>query len=315
VYGSEIWGPDLINGLKNDLENKTLEEVQWVFLRMALWVGKSTPHACMLKETGRQLIACRVIQSTIGFWNRVVTLGENHLIAQVMKENMTFMDGGWSQNFEVMMQKLCGHPVQVVAANGNLIKVDKEHIMSCTRTKIQKSGNHHIERIATKVTAAIGSKVRACPDDIRDGFKAFKYKAWFQYDEIERPIIMHVQDISDIRTLARFRCGTHWLATEVARSNHVARSERICPCCNSGEREDELHVFFCDAYEHIKTSFPAMFNSDSYVELRNAYLNKNNDLDNRMNSFVNRDDKTYINELAGFLRRSIKIRKDLTNPQ
>ena len=73
--------------------------------------------------------------------------------------------------------------------------------------------------------------------------------------------------------------------------------------------------FFCDAYEHIKTSFPAMFNSDSYVELRNAYLYKNNDLDNRMNSFVNRDDKTYINELAGFLRRSIKIRKDLTNPQ
>ena len=69
------------------------------------------------------------------------------------------------------------------------------------------------------------------------------------------------------------------------------------------------------SYEHIKTSFPAMFNSDSYLELRNAYLNKNNDLDNRMNSFVNRDDKTYINELAGFLRRSIKIRKDLTNPQ
>jgi hypothetical protein len=118
VYGSEIWGPDLINGLKNDLENKTLEEVKWVFLRMALWVGKSTPHACMLKETGSQLIACRVILSTIGFWNRVVTLGENHLIAQAMKENMTFMDGGWSQNFEVMMQKLCGHLVQVVSANG-----------------------------------------------------------------------------------------------------------------------------------------------------------------------------------------------------
>jgi len=121
---------------------------------------------------------------------------------------------------------------------------------------------------------------------------------------------MHVQEIGDIRTLARFRCGTHWLATEVARSNNVARSERICPCCNSGEREDELHIFFCAAHEHIKSSFPTLFNSDSYVELRNAYFNRSNDLDNCLNEFVNRDDKIYINELAGFLRRSIRIRKD-----
>ena len=282
---------------------------------MALWVGKSTPHACMLKETGRQLIACRIIQNVIGFWNKFVTLGENHLIAQAMRENMTFIDGGWSQNVELMMQKLCGHPVQMVATNGNLIKVDKKYIMSCTMIKILESGNDKIEHIAAQISNVVGSKVRACPNDTRNGFKAFKYKAWFEYEHSERPIIRHVQDISDIRTLARFRCGTHWLATEVARSNNVASSERICPCCNSGEREDELHVFFCDAYKHIKSSFPALFNSESYMELRMAYLNGSNDLDDCMNKFVNRDDKIYINELAGFLRRSIKIRKDRINQQ
>jgi len=311
VYGSEIWGPDLVNGLQSNLEDQALEEVQWLFLRMALWVGKPTPHVCMLKETGRRILACRVIENTIGFWNKVATLEGSHLIARVMKENVNGINDGWSQNLNSMVQKLCGHTVQMINEQGDLFKVDEKYIKSCTQTRILESETRKYEYIFDHVRNADWSKVRACPDDVSDGFKAFKYNLWFQAGST-MSVIMYVQDIGDIRTLARFRCGVHWLATEVKRSN-TDRSERKCPCCHSGEREDELHVFFCDAYEHIKSSFPALFNSDSYYELRNAYLNRSNELDRCMNNFVNKDDKTHVNEMVGFLRRSIRIRKDFTN--
>ena len=266
----------------------------------------------MLKETGRQLMVCRVIQNSIGFWNKVSKLEGNHLIAQAMRENMTYTDNGWYRSFKSMLQKLCGHNVQLDFAGG-LGGVDKGYVLSCTDTRILESDNHKYEHILAEVRNAEGSKVRACPNNVRDGFKAFKYKAWFQSDE-NMPIMSHVQDIADIRTLARFRCGTHWLATEVKRSN-TARSDRVCPCCDSGEREDELHIFFCDAYNSIKASFPSLFNSESFLQLSNAYMNMSTDLDICMNKFMNKDDKAHVNDLVGFLRRSIKVRKDLTNIQ
>ena len=117
-----------------------------------------------------------------------------------------------------------------------------------------------------------GSLVRECPDSIRIGFKAFKYTRWFRCDvKDEPPTISFVQDVSDIRILARFRCGMSWLATEKNRHKGLGRNDRVCACCSAKEREDELHIFFCDAYAGLRAQFSEVFEDELYKRLHDAY--------------------------------------------
>jgi hypothetical protein len=84
-----------------------------------------------------------------------------------------------------------------------------------------------------------GSRVRACPDDVRKGFKVFKYKVWFQSDS-DVHMLSHLPEAGNIRTLAKFRCGAHNLLCEAGR-DLGARSSRICSFCDKHVIEDELH--------------------------------------------------------------------------
>ena len=240
-------------------------------------------------------------------------LHADNIIIRALKENILDVEDGWSQNFQDMIRKLSDHTITLLDDHDKIIPVNKKHIMDCVADKVMNAESRKYEYIVEVVENISGCKVRACPNHMRDGFKAFKCKMWFQDDNLNMPILSFVHHIADIRTLARFRCGTHWLATEVNRSDDVGRSDRLCLCCNNGEREDELHIFFCEAYSNIKSLFPAVFESEAYLKLLDAYMNNSDELDKHMNHFMNVTEDSYINALAGFLRKSIKIRKDLIN--
>jgi len=310
LYGGEIWGPDLVNSLKEDLIHQPLEEVQWLFMRMALWIGKATPHVIMLKETGRQLLIRRAIENCIGFWNRLCSSHEGDIRLAAMKENMRDIKIGWARNFHSMLLRLCDGNFDTCVFE-RLDPVNKRSVMKCLDNKLKDAVSKRFESIVSHTQNVTGSSVRACPDHARQGFKIFKHTQWFEDESGGVPYISFVHDIGDIRTLTKFRCGMHWLATESKRSNEVGRSRRLCACCNSGEREDELHIVFCEAYAHLRDMFPIVFESDLYKELRIAVLNNVNQLDNYINKFMNYKDFHFINALVGFLRKSIKVREDL----
>jgi len=41
--------------------------------------------------------------------------------------------------------------------------------------------------------------------------------------------------------------------------DRVPRHERVCKCCTTGEREDELHLMQCPAYLDIRQEFSDLF--------------------------------------------------------
>jgi hypothetical protein len=211
-----------------------------------------------------------------------------------------------------MLQKIMDGTEVSLLDDDRVQTVNYRQIMIGFKTMLEKFEMRTYAMCENATERLSGSLVRACPNDVRNGFKSFKYRKWFQRSEDDLlPITSYLQDVDDIRVMARFRCGMHWLATEKQRSNEAGRSGRICGCCNRNEREDELHVLFCDAYTHIRQHFHNVFTSESYKKLHDAYMNNNNMIDVHMNEFMNQDDVRFVTNFAGYLRRSIKVRDDL----
>ncbi len=153
--------------------------------------------------------------------------------------------------------------------------------------------------------------MRGCPDKIRNGFKLFKYVSWFQ-NEAKIPPIFSLQDAYDIRMLAKFRCGMHWLATEKERlgvgRKFLDRSSRVCRICGGNDREDEVHIFMCGGYKVLHRQFTHIFETDQYRNLKEAY-DSNVLTDDRIKNFMNQNDKMFVADCAGFLRKSFALRK------
>ena len=69
-----------------------------------------------------------------------------------------------------------------------------------------------------------------------------------------------------VRAIAQFRLGVHWLRVEKGRSENLSRSKRWCQqCMKDGCVEDEVHLMVCPAYDHIRESYPALFQSAAYM--------------------------------------------------
>ena len=154
-----------------------------------------------------------------------------------------------------------------------------------------------------------GSLVRACPDDSRDGFKAFKYYSWFQQQSGCVPCLHALPEVGNIRVVAQFRCSSHHLDCEAGRHRGV-RSDRSCRFCSSGEVEDELHILFCDAWKDARVSFSPVFESVSYLGLLEA-VESGGDIDSCMWTFMNTMSLPVLNMFVGYLKRVFKCRRGL----
>ena len=315
LYGCEMWGPDVVNMAKDGLIYDTLEESQWLFLRMVLWVGKATPHMCMLKEMGRELLILKCIENAIAFWNKLAIKPTTCILGKAARENMAHVEQGWCNSITKMIGK-----VRTVAnttmtnEDGWLVPLPKKDIVQLFKSFLEAENIRKINHISDVTMGNVnGSAVRNCPDHIRCGFKQFKYTKWCapnKDSEDADPVMFYIDDVYNIRILARFRCGMHWLATEKDRSEG-SRSCRRCICCTLGEREDELHLLFCDAYKSLRVGFPRVFMSEEYMNLRSAYEQGDSTIDALMNVFMNSRDDGFISDFVGYLRRSVKIRDDI----
>jgi len=108
-----------------------------------------------------------------------------------------------------------------------------------------------------------GNAVRSQPDGDRVGFKSLVYQNWFfsPSQNIQDTFWYHLNNYKYICEVARFRMGSHSLNIETDRygRGYIPRSARLCRCCESGEREDELHFLTCPLYEHLRHDFNFRF--------------------------------------------------------
>lgn len=307
LYGAEAWGPEvLLNSKQGVVLCGELEHMHALFLRMTLWLKKSTPHHSMRQELGRVPIGMEATWKCAQFWNKLVVAPESSLLSQCWHENMSLGEGSWSASVTQLRQRVMrDSPVRmpevwdVDLCWDSMLKEYQESVDKAVGPCMEKAFNG----------SDMGSLVRACPDDSRDGFKALKYHRWFQLPLDATPCLHALPQVGDIRVLAQFRCASHHLDCESGR-HRGPRSERSCRFCSEGGVEDELHLLLCGAWQQARDSFPMVFESVGYQDLVVA-VQKGGDIDSCMWSFVNLMSPQQLYHFAGYLKWVFKSRRDI----
>jgi hypothetical protein len=204
------------------------------------------------------------LQQCCKFWNRVVALPETELIKHALLENvcMAVVEGNkecWAYCF---LQCMCtlgvlAHPSQVVletGLNGVPIKLGALTLAGVDHAMRQPT-------IAEWIKVQMAGPPCGIADDKHDGIKRSTYAAWFRVEggvNKNTAFTTHLKWRHQITAVARFRMGSHGLDIDARRwgQGQIARSQRLCTCCDTGKVEDELHmVFECDLYHKERKVF------------------------------------------------------------
>ncbi len=279
------------------LDCPSLERLQSLFLRMILGVKKSTPTHCMRVAMLRLPLPAYCVLQCGRFWNRLAARDEESLIARCWRENMDLGPGSWSHAMAGMRGRVLGGNVGSPESPW-----DMKVAASCLHQHCMDRSAREMDPCvqATCMPEMMGNRVKHCPDDVREGFKTFKHACWFQQEEGQRPILWLLPERGNIRVLARFRLGSHHLASE-ARRDLGLRGWRWCSHCQAHMVEDELHVLLCTAWQDIRARFPMVFQSALYQKLLLADQ-QDCEVDTCFKAFVNQDNAEYVDALVGYLK-------------
>ena len=264
---------------------------------MVLGVKKSTPTHCMRVEMLRLPLPAYCVLQCARFWNRLAAREEDSLVSRCWRENMALGPGSWSHAMAEMRGKALG-----VHTDSLESPWDMKVAASCLR-------QHCVDRAAREMEPCVqatclpdlwGNRVKHCPDDVRDGFKAFKHACWFQQEEGQKPVLWLLPEHGNIRVLARYRLGSHHLACETRRDLGL-RGWMWCGYCQAHLVEDDLHVLLCPAWQDIRARFPLLFQGVRYRELVVADQ-QDWEVDKCFKAFVNQDNVDCMDALAGYLK-------------
>lgn len=311
LYGVENWGPEvLLQSRQGVALCGEVERLQAVFLRMALWVRKSTPLHSMRSELGRVPLALEAVWRCAGFWNKMAEGVGGTWLHECWKESSTLGEGAWAAQMNRLWQSTTGTGggTQLWEGDGHWdADASWAHMEEMEVAGTRRGVEECMEQALGGEDA--GSWVRACPDSAREGFKAFKYHRWFEQDRQRGLVLHHIAEVGNIRTLAQFRCGSHSLDCELARAAGP-RSTRTCRFCGSGEVEDELHMVLCERWRHFRDRFPRVFLWQAYIATVEA-VRDGGDVDSCVWLFMNTMDPEQADHFTGYVKMVLKERKRL----
>lgn len=94
LYGVESWGPEvLLHSRQGVTQCGELERLHAIFMRMVLWLKKSTPLHSMRQELGRAPLAFEAVRRCAGFWNKLVHAQADGLVHLCWEENRGLGEG------------------------------------------------------------------------------------------------------------------------------------------------------------------------------------------------------------------------------
>ena len=251
-YGCEVWGPECIqHGMLGKGEHETM---QYGFMRQALKVRASTPHMMLLAELGRQPISHFWVQQCVRFWNKVLDRPTHDLVRACLHENVALATEQtdsrcWAAN---MLSCLCNLGIissyediwQHQEGQRTLCKIDCKLVETALQRRLLESWT----------SAERAGSPRSIGDNRHEGVKLATYHHWFRVPggfNKKESYTRHLCQSRDIISVSHFRMGSHKLNVETQRwgSSRVARSQRICACCDMGVVEDEMHFLLeCPLY-------------------------------------------------------------------
>jgi hypothetical protein len=247
-YGCELWGP-YVMARKNVAVGVDGDAEIWhrSILRQMVGVRTSVSTAILMHELGRHPLCMAWLKQSLKFWNKACARPESDLLRIAMQEsvNMAVVDNarcGWAFNFNALLKNIGARPVY-------------------TLERLSVGG--HCRLMEGKWRDRLWGKIpghdcpnRTVPDRERARWKLFVYNRWFAHDDwmLEKSFTYHLFDRKQIRHVAQFRMGVHWLNTEHMNRN-IPRSKRHCLCCATATREDEMHIMECPCYSDIRRRY------------------------------------------------------------
>jgi hypothetical protein len=216
-----------------------------------------------MEETGRLPIMVFWMKQALKFWNKINGRSNGDLVKMALHADVArFLDNNSKSCWASLFVK-CLRDVGAVqtfdevrnASTGSLINFDVPIIVQ----KMVEQWSQY--EWADMAIAAESGPVRACPGNVRDGFKLHTYHRWFRADAFEKKhsFMYHLQRHDHIQVVAQFRMGAHWLNVEMMRHGGVPRDRRLCTCCDQKAREDEMHIMECPLYATLRTQHADVF--------------------------------------------------------
>jgi hypothetical protein len=271
-YGCEVWAPDHLSKADAIGGGGEAEQLHFGFLRRSFGVRASTPRHVMLRESARQHMNVGWLKQALGFFNRIMQRPAGDVVRCAMDEDITAAQAGsesaWTSHL-IRCMRACGCDLQASRMLSGLRCNVDDVVSSFSDAQDQHgwSALSHFESLPE--TGQF--RVRAAPDTLSIGFKMFTYESWFAPTDAQPAGYMSVLNGRErITAVARFRMGSHHLGIETGRWKKIPRSERICACCNSGERDDELHLLRCSLLVDLRgryvSGFPLDVHDDNSVK-------------------------------------------------
>ena len=244
TYGSEIWGPLLLNdkniNFDKIIENH-IEKCHQKFIRFAIGVNKRAPLFSLYGESGRYPLPLETFTTSIKYHNRLIEMEEDSILGQCFLDTK-IQTGSWMKNFENII-KLHPHINQTPIRTSIL----KKQITSMFKDWWQN-------KLFDDSRALYGNKLR--------NYRI--YKNTFRREEY----LDIIKNKSHRGYLAKLRLSCHKLHIETGRfekqEKRLHPKDRICNNCSLRVCEDEEHfINTCSLYTEERAIF--------LEEIRNIY--------------------------------------------
>jgi hypothetical protein len=233
-------------------------------------IRDTTPTACLSSELAFETISEALLRTILRFYVKIRARNENDIVRLALNENIE-QEGKWFKRLLCVVKGATGKDPRVYMNGADWISVDDV---------LQDARKHYMENLFRPANVLAEKKlgihgITACR---QAGYKVFVYLGWFGHCErtgsgtyvfdktesLMNRFWHHLNRRDQVRIVAQFRLGVHWLAVETGRfGTYIPRVDRICPLCSNeagqGTIEDEWHVFQCVAYEELRKQHTHIF--------------------------------------------------------
>ena len=269
-YSSELWG---------FTKCKEIERIHLKFLKRILGVKRNTSSMSVYGELGRYPLYISRYVRIIKYWCKVAT-SENIIVKTVYNQSVCDCEKGY-RNWAASVKNLLNIYGLGYAFNTS-DQLNAKVFPMIFKQRI-------IDTFVQQWHVSIDTST------MLDFYKCFKHT-------LEYESYLDILPYSLRCILSKIRLSCHPLRVQTGRyaPNRIARNERICLYCDSGDIEDEYH-FICVC--------------NKFSEVRKKYIKKFYFIRPSMFKFIqllNSSNKMLIRNLCIFVKESLKLRHSLT---
>jgi len=259
MYGSEVWGGDLIRStshltkpsvLENYLEKNSLSAIELKFYRRLLGVKRNTSTIGIRGELGRYPLSILAIKQFVKYINMINTRKNDSLVKAALSED--------TKRYQAGKRNSMYHTYV------NLLESIKEKPISNneTKTKIKKFSGKVERKLQERYRQHWFENISATASRTNRGGNKLRTYYLLKQNFTMEPYLELVDNTSHRKAATQLRLSSHPLNIEHMRGKIQDPKNRICQMCNTQETENEIHfVVSCIKYKEQREDLLQKINS------------------------------------------------------